>query len=63
MQRKAEQKKVSACCPHSGISDTLKDIPAEDAGACRRILQNARKCAQKKVACGVLKGGRETRYP
>lgn len=33
MQRKAEQKKVSACCPESGISDTLKESPA--AGECR----------------------------
>lgn len=28
MQRKAEQKKVSACCPESGISDTLKESSA-----------------------------------
>ena len=46
MQRKAEQKKVSACCPESGISDTLKESSA--AGE-YRILQNARKCAQKKM--------------
>lgn len=35
MQRKAEQKKVSACCPESGISDTLKESSA--AGECRGV--------------------------
>ena len=49
---KSRTKKVSVCCPESGISDTLKESPAAGecrrGWACRRILQNARKCARKK---------------
>ena len=57
-QRKAEQKKASACCPHSGISDTLKESPA--AGECRGVperpvlLPDCAKCAKvrtKKDCC------------
>lgn len=58
MQRKAEQKKVSACCPHSGISDTLKESPA--AGECRGVpekpglLPDFAKCAKVRTKKGLL---------
>lgn len=51
MQRKAEQKKVSACCPESGISDTLKESSAAgEAGPAAGFCKMRESAHEKKPA-------------
>ena len=54
MQRKAEQKKVSACCPESGISDTLKESSAAgEAGPAAGFCKMRESAHEKKILLPV----------
>lgn len=55
MQRKAEQKKVSACCPESGISDTLKESSAAGEAGPAAGFCKMRESAHEKRACCLFR--------
>ena len=55
MQRKAEQKKVSACCPESGISDTLKESSAAGEAGPAAGFCKMRESAHEKKSCYLFR--------